>query len=224
MVMAHRHGSLTLDAAIAEVALAAGAPDAEALATHAGLSPAQPAGPFPKLMRRDRAAELVGGSIVMPCAFDPELVVGYVRSLPHGQIPVSLDEIGERWAYVDALHAEAVANLARVTRGVELQGVGAGERLAMGFAEGDGHDAARALLPGVLAAAREWFEGDVLVALPCRDLLLVFGARDADFVREAAAYAASVLEADPQPLTNTFYRLADLPAGQSAPSASERAS
>jgi hypothetical protein len=160
-------------------------------------------------MRRDSLPELPPGTLLRPCDFDPDLVIGYVRTLPHGQIPVTLDEVARRWPAVDTLHAEALDHLEDVTRGVDLQGMGMGSEAALGFATGDGHDASRALLPLVLAEAGEWMEGRLLVALPCRDLLLLIGDADTRFVEEAREHVGEVYRADAQPISPHLYRLRD---------------
>jgi hypothetical protein len=207
MAKAHRHGELSVEAAVAEIALAAGAPGAEALAARAGVTQTEPAGPFPKLMRRDAMPELPPQTLLRPCDFEQDLVVGYVRTLPHGQIPLTLPEVAERWQAVDDLHAEALHQLQAVTRGVELQGLGAGAEVALGFATGDGHDAARALLSGVLAEASALLEGGTLAAVPCRDLLLLIGDGDARFTAEARDHVAEIYRVDAHPISPHFYQL-----------------
>jgi hypothetical protein len=207
MAKAYRHGELTVQGAVAEVAMAAGAPGADVLARDAGLAQTSAAGPFPKLMSRSRMPALPPHAVLRPCSFDADLVIGYVRTLPHGQLPITLPEVAERWPQVDDLHAEALRELEAATTRDGLEGMGWGAELVMGYALGDGHDAARALLGELLEPVRAWLEGNVLVAIPCRDVLMAFGDADAGFVEEARAHIAELVRSDPQPLSARLYRL-----------------
>lgn len=173
----HRHGELTVEEAAREVQAAMRLPAARDLA----------AGPYPRL---GRAEALHSTTLRLPCPFDPELAVFFVWELPHGHIPltqVDLDrDHGGRW--VDLLD-EALAALNLRSQDTPPHSQGEGDRLVLGFVSGDGFDAARALLPELLEALQGCLTGRLHLIIPSRDLFMVLGDADPEFLAGAAAHA-----------------------------------
>jgi hypothetical protein len=202
----YRHGRIAVGGAVEEIAAALGLPGAAARA----------AGPFPRLARR---GELDPGICHQPCPFDPELVVYYVRELPHSRrhVPIRAAELplngvgadgagsGEVWADAAALHAAALAKLSERTHQVPADSQGEGARLVIGYNSGDGFDAARALLPDLMGALAGWLPGRMHVALPTRDLLFAVGDADPEFLAGARAHARQAYEAGPERLSALWY-------------------
>lgn len=190
----HRHGELTADEAAREVQAAMRLPEAEDLA----------AGPFPRLARVEA---LHPSTLRLPCPFDPDLAVFFVWELSHGHIPltqVDLDrDHGGR--LVDLLDG-ALAALSARTQEQPPQSQGEGDRLVLGFVSGDGFDAARALLPELLEALQGCLTGRLHLIIPSRDLFMVLGDADADFLSGAAAHARQLYgQAGDERLSSRLY-------------------
>jgi hypothetical protein len=194
MYKRYRHGEVETAALVEEIKAALGHPNAAV----------ETLGPFPRLVRADRLDPM---AIAVPCPFDAELAVQFVRELPHGFLGLGPDE-ASAWASADALLREASANLLERTQRLEIEGRGGGAQLTMGYATGDGYDAARTLLTDHLRAMSEWLEGSPLVAIPSANMLMLLGDADIDFVAEARSYVADTYERDAEPLSPHLYELA----------------
>jgi hypothetical protein len=200
---AYRHAEMEVPDVIVEVAAAAGVPD----------TGVELRGPFPLLVRRARM-DLPPGTVIRPCPFEPDLAITYARTLPHGDLALGIEEVAARWPQVDDLHALALANLAQATSSTTVEMRGEGDSLSLGYATGDGLDAARVQLPAKLLELASWIPGDALVAVPSRHLLMVISANDEEVVAEAQAHATAMFEAADEPLSGALYRVS--PAGEIA--------
>jgi hypothetical protein len=113
-------------------------------------------------------------------------------------------------AQLRASGLEAEAALAHALDNLKAISASAFESVKPGvFASrwGDGHDAARLLLPDLVAALP--VTGDPVVMAPTRDRLLVAGADDPDALAALADAAAEALSKTEQPLSAQALRLRD---------------
>lgn len=191
----------------AEIEVAEAADEVKAAARLPGALVA-PAGPFPRLARSE---VLDPSTLRLPCPFDPDLSVFFVWELPHGHIPLTeLDLRRDFGGDMERLKTEAFGALGDRTTQVPAESQGEGARLVLGFVSGDGFDAARALLPELLEAMTEWIPGRLHVILPSRDLLMVLGDEDPDFLAEGAAHADALFRAaGEERLSPRLYRLTE---------------
>ena len=173
----HRHGELTAEEAAREVQAAMRLPQAEGLA----------AGPFPRLARVEA---LHPSTLRLPCPFDPDLAVFFVWELAHGHIPLTqVDLDRDHGGRLAELVEPALAALSARTQDLPPLTQGEGDRLLLGYVSGDGFDAARALLAELLEALQGCLTGRLHLVIPSRDLFMVLGDADADFLAGAAAHA-----------------------------------
>jgi hypothetical protein len=178
----YRHRELELEDAIEEIKAALKLPG----------SAIEAAGPFPRLARPE---SLDPATYREPCPFDPELVVFFVRELPTSHMPLTAGEVRSGWSGApERLFPDALANLGERTETVSATSQGQGDELTIGFASGDGFDAARLLLPSLCEALDAWLPGRSLVAIPSRDLLMAIGDSDPDFVAAARAHVQATFE------------------------------
>ena len=113
-------------------------------------------------------------------------------------------------AQLRASGLEAEAALARALDNLTARSASAFETLKPGLLVarwGDGHDAARLLLPDLFAALP--VTGDPVAMVPTRDRLLVAGADDRDALAALADAAAEALSKTDQPLSAQALRLRD---------------
>ncbi len=191
MYKRYRHGDVTVSGAAEEIKAAVGVPGAAVRA----------AGPYPRLARR---ADLAPGLATWPCPFDNDLVVFFVRTLPVGHVPIPAQDVADG----AALYGEALAQLRALTHATPGQADGEGAAMVLRYEAGDGLDAGRALLPDLMAAMADLVQGQPLVALPSRDLLVMVGNADADVVARARAMVAERHAQDPFPLSPRWYTVA----------------
>ena len=206
MFKRHRHGEVTVDAVVDEIAAALGLPG------HTVSGPV-----LPRLVRSESIRD---GELQFPCDFDPALAVVLVKERPHGFLRLRLDGINPEDSPEGLLDA-ALQALDERTAGVEVEGMGSGSGLNLGFATGDGFDAARALLPQRLLALAEWIPGQARVAIPSANLLLVVGDEDPETLEEAGQFVARTFEQDPAPLSPRMYLLDESGRPRPATEASE---
>jgi hypothetical protein len=195
MYKRYRGGDVTVAGAADEIKAALGVPGTSVRA----------AGPYPRLTRR---SEVPDGIFALPCPFDADLAVTFVRTLPVGHVPVPATDV------VDgaALYAEALDQLRTLTHTVPGTAHDEGAALVLYYEAGDGLDASRALLPDLLAAMADLVQGQPLVAIPARDLLLMIGDADPAVVAATRELARERFAGDPFPLSERWYTLA--PAGE----------
>lgn len=91
----------------------------------------------------------------------------------------------------EALH-RAVANLKRRTPRMPWKRLGQGPRTRFLCETFDGYDAVRVLLRAELEALRRELAGDLVLAIPSRDLLIVAGDADPNTVKHVASTAEEV--------------------------------
>ena len=111
----------------------------------------------------------------------------------------------------DEVHAAAMANLAAWSADAPWVEEMAGRRRIVWSDSGEGMDAARILLPGVLArlASDLGGAGRVLVGLPERDLLIATGLAEGDdeFVALFGAHVADRWEDADEPIDARLFEL-----------------
>lgn len=187
----YRHGEVTPAAAAEEIKAALGVSG----------TAVQPAGPFPRLAP---VAGVPAAARAVPCPFDPALAVFFVHTLPSGHVPLRRGDGAED----STLWAQSVANLRALTLPLPVSAAGEGPRLLLRYEIGDGLDAARGLLPDLLATMAGWVHGRALAALPTRDLLVVIGDGDSAFVDQTRAWVAERHARDPFPVAPHWYVVA----------------
>jgi hypothetical protein len=144
------------------------------------------AGPFPRLARPDRLDPAIYRET---CPFDPQLCIFYVRELAHGHVPLLGAEVRGGWSGApERLAREALANLAERNAEVPAEQRGEEAERTVGYASGDGFDAARLLLPGLAEAMDAWLPGRGHFGIPTRDLLMAVGDEDPEFLAGAGAH------------------------------------
>lgn len=179
----YRHAEIDVADAAEEVKAAARLPGARIAA----------GGPFPRL---GRMAALDPGTLRLPCPFDADLAIFFVWELPHGHIPLTDVDLRRDFdGDLERLTAEAFKGLSDKTTQVPAESQGEAAQRVLGYVSGDGFDAARALLPELLAALTEWIPGRLHILIPTRDLLMVLGDEDPAFLAEGRAHARSLFEA-----------------------------
>lgn len=176
----YRHGEIDPADAAEEIKAAIGVPGAQV----------ERRGPFPILERRDATAP---GAHVLPCPFDDTLSITHIWVVPSGHSPISRSEVEERWGD-GTLHALAIDALRKRTEAVPALGEGEGDRLVISYQAGDGLDAAAILLPDLRAEMADWVSGAPRFAIPQRDVLILFGAADAEVVEHMRGVVAGMFE------------------------------
>ena len=172
----YRHGEIEPRDAVEEIKAALKLPGAAIEA----------AGPFPRLARPEA---LDAATHRLPCPFDPDLVVFFVRELPTGHLPISVAELRAGWSgAAEGLLDESLANLSQRSAALSPSRQGEGVALNIGFASGDGFDAARLLLPGLAEALGAQLPGRAHFGIPSRDLLMGVGDADPDFLSDAGEH------------------------------------
>lgn len=192
----YRHVEIEVEDALEEIKAALKLPGAAIEA----------AGPFPRLARPETLAD---ETYRVVCPFDPDLAVFFVRELPHGHLPLTTAEVRSGWSGpAERLLDESLANLAERTERVSATSQGEGDTLSIGFASGDGFDAARLLLPEFGEALRAWLPGRPHVAIPSRDLLMAVGDADPEHLAGARDHVRQAYEqAGDLALSPRWYRI-----------------
>lgn len=113
-----------------------------------------------------------------PCG----LLVGYLLQAGAFDVHVNADHLLAWGADPDQVRAAALTNLARWSGTAPWTDEVSGDRRLVSSATGDGHDAARILLPEVKSRLATSFPGDVrvLVGIPETDLLMIGGLSEDD--------------------------------------------
>lgn len=104
------------------------------------------------------------------------------------------------------LLALAVRNLQeRSDQRSALLRIGRGSSLALVWQCFDGYDASRVMLARTLAQASAELEGNLLVAMPHRDYMVMFGDADAHFVEHMSQRVCEEFETHPYPITPRIF-------------------
>lgn len=119
--------------------------------------------------------------------FLADLIIAYVIDEPSSVAYINEQHL-ERWELSEhELHAQAIENLRRRTdeRG-NYTVVGEGAQRLIIFNAQDGYDATRLLLPGLLERWRPELMGQVVIGVPTRDFLIIFGDGDRQILASVA--------------------------------------
>jgi hypothetical protein len=190
----YRHGEVEPEAAAREIMAVLGVPGVDV--------PRE--GPYPRLARR---AGLAPEVFTLDCDFDADLAIYFVWAMSHGHVPLDTVEVERDWPDPRELWGAAQAQLGARTEDAPAAGAGDGAELLLRWHYGDGLDASALLLPDLRAEVAGWVEGNLLMAVPARDLLVALGDADADHVARVAAEVREAYDKLPEPISPRLYRV-----------------
>jgi uncharacterized protein YtpQ (UPF0354 family) len=133
--------------------------------------------------------------------FNEDLVIVYAEDTPRNTRYFSLKELEEAGVARKDLRGLALANLDRILPEVEFH---AGENVSMLVAGAD-------CVPSLLLIDELWrsgqvkADGDIVVAVPSRDMLLFTGSRNAKGIEELQKLARQVVEESSYSLTSQLF-------------------
>jgi hypothetical protein len=131
--------------------------------------------------------------------FNNELIIAYAQDDPVRMRYLTTAELaGEDRV---ALRALAVENLARLLPKIEMQ---AGPQLSVITAGGD-YEASLLLLDGLWSGGQIKVDGDIVVAIPARDMLFITGSRNRAGLKALRELAAKAVVEESHPLTSTLF-------------------
>lgn len=134
--------------------------------------------------------------------YNPELLICYAEDSERGIRYLQDKDLEEAGIAREGLRELAVANLNRLLATVKCQGV---EGLYMMTADGT-YEASLILFDEIWSDGKLQVQGETVVAIPCRDLLLVTGSENAEGLAKLAEIAAETVENDaPYRLTSTLF-------------------
>jgi uncharacterized protein YtpQ (UPF0354 family) len=150
-----------------------------------------------------RAAQARGGKPAEHVfeALNEDLVVVYAQDTPHNIRYLSADDVSQLGLRKGELRALAVANLRRLLPGVELR---RGALLSMIRAGGD-YEASLLLFDDIWSGGKLEVDGEVVVAIPARDLLLFTGSRSRDGIAKLRQVAAQASREASYSLTDRLF-------------------
>jgi uncharacterized protein YtpQ (UPF0354 family) len=103
------------------------------------------------------------------------------------------------------LRALAVENLKRVLPKIELRG----DDEVMLMSAGGNYEASLLLIDDIWSSGQVKVNGDIVVAIPTRDVLLVTGSRNRAGLKRVRELAAKFVAQGPYELTDTLFRYHD---------------
>ncbi|MCB9176618.1 MAG: hypothetical protein H6648_05600, partial [Caldilineae bacterium] len=126
-----------------------------------------------------------------------------------GHLPIGVAELRAGWSgRAEGLLDEALANLGERSAALSASRRGEGAARNIGFASGDGFDAARLLLPGLAETLGAWLPGRAHFGIPSRDLLMAVGDADPAVLSDAGEYLRSChARAGAEALSPHWYQL-----------------
>jgi uncharacterized protein YtpQ (UPF0354 family) len=131
--------------------------------------------------------------------FNTELVIAYAQDEPGRTRYLTTAELaGEERA---ALRSRAVDNLKRLLPKIELQ---QGPQLSVITAGGD-YEASLLLVDELWSGGQIKVDGDIVVAIPARDMLFITGSRNRAGLKALRELAAKAVAEEPHPLTATLF-------------------
>jgi uncharacterized protein YtpQ (UPF0354 family) len=132
-------------------------------------------------------------------SFNDELIIVYAEDDPTRMRYLTADEdIGVSRTELRAL---AIENLRRILPKIEMR---AGDHVFLVAAGGD-YEASLLLLDDVWSGGQIKVNGDIVVAIPARDVLLVTGSRDRTGVRKVRELATKLVAEGPYGLTDPLF-------------------
>jgi hypothetical protein len=131
--------------------------------------------------------------------FNNELIIAYAQDDPARMRYLTTAELaGEDRA---ALRALAIGNLVRLLPKIEMQ---AGPQLSVITAGGD-YEASLLLLDELWSGGQIKVEGDIVVAIPARDMLFITGSRSRAGLKALRELAAKAVAEESHRLTSTLF-------------------
>jgi uncharacterized protein YtpQ (UPF0354 family) len=152
------------------------------------------------LLDLDRTLKAQGkGQEHLSESFNNELVIVYAEDDPTRMRFLTTDEAPDVSRH--ALRALAVGNLRRILPKVEMRG---DDHVLLVSAGGD-YEASLLLIDDVWSGGQVKVNGDIVVAIPARDVLLVTGSRDRSGLKRVRDLAAKYAAEGPYGLTDTLF-------------------
>ena len=131
-------------------------------------------------------------------SFNSELTIVYAEDRPQSvRFLTTRDDVGDR----TKLHDTAVANLGRVLPKIEMEAGANGNYL---IRAGGSYEASLLLLDGLWSSGQIKVDGDIVAAVPARDVLLVTGSRNESNVARLRELAVKLANG-PYALTSALF-------------------
>ena len=118
--------------------------------------------------------------------FVDDLVVSYVIDLGDKDLYVSKDRFAEWRVTRDEVHANAVANLEKMSSGIAADPRRDDKGAILNLRFSDGYDASRLVLPGLRSRLLAEFGSPFYAGVPARDLLIVWSKGEDKFQKDMA--------------------------------------
>jgi uncharacterized protein YtpQ (UPF0354 family) len=135
--------------------------------------------------------------------FNNELVVVYAQDDPNRMRYLTTQEdFGLSRAELKAL---AIENLKRVLPKIEMRG----DDEVMLMTAGGNYEASLLLIDDIWSSGQVKVDGDIVVAIPTRDVLLVTGSRNRAGLKRVRELVAKFVAQGPYELTDTLFRYRD---------------
>lgn len=116
----------------------------------------------------------------------------------------------ERWGVSELdVHAQAIKNLSQRSVDVPYHVAGTGSQQIIIFNHNDGLDAARILLPDMLAHAAKSIPGEIIIGIPNRDFMLLFSDDDPDRVSAVALQITRDVRQHAHGISDKLFTLVD---------------
>lgn len=115
-----------------------------------------------------------------------------------------------RWGVSEyAVHEQAITNLRRISGQVPYHVTGSGSQQLVIFNHNDGLDAARILLPDMLAQVTSGITGEIVIGIPNRDFMILFSDDDPDRVSAVALQITRDVRQHAHGLSDKLFTLVD---------------
>lgn len=116
----------------------------------------------------------------------------------------------ERWGVSEFdVHEQALKNLSQRSQDVPYHVAGSGSQQIVIFNHNDGLDAARILLPDMLAEVAKTIPGEILIGIPNRDFMLMFSDDDPDRVSAVALQITRDVRQHAHGISDKLFTLTD---------------
>lgn len=133
-------------------------------------------------------------------AYNADLVIAYAEDSPKNIRYLKPDDLAPAQVERAQLKALALENLKRMAQ-IQVHGEAGRYQLTAG----ESNDASLLLLDFLWADLQKKVQGDVVVAIPSRDLLLVAGSQDAEGIRQLRKMAEEAATGNPYRLTAKLF-------------------
>jgi uncharacterized protein YtpQ (UPF0354 family) len=133
--------------------------------------------------------------------FNRELVIVYAEDSPNHVRYLTPDDLEPAKVERGALKALAIENLKRLSPKIEIKG----EKGRYQVTGGESYDASLLLLDSIWTGGQLVVQGDPVVAIPNRELLLVTGSQDAEGIAKLRQVAEEGSTGNPYRLTSKLF-------------------